>query len=117
MPNTPRRPPAQQPRPRMSLRSAMRLLGLDEHRIARVLKRQVNRFQRLVPKKKLSIAHEKLLLEILKECAKIIDPTTRGGAASEVPATVVLNHQIPRPDRSQAASNGHSADTSPEIER
>ena len=101
----------------MSLRSAMRLQGLDEHKIASVLKRQVNRFQRLVPKKKLSAAHEKLLLEILKECVKILDPAARGSTASEVPATVVLNHQIPRPDRSQAASKGHSSDTFPGIER
>lgn len=56
------------PRPRMSLRQAMRAQGLDEHKVARVFNRQVNRLQRRPkPKKGLPAAQEKLLLEVLKE--------------------------------------------------
>ncbi len=87
------------PRPRMSLRQAMRAQGLDEHKIARVFNRQVNRLQRRAkPKKGLPAAQEKLLLEVLKECAKIMEPSSRASAAQE-PSAFQLVHEIPRPPR------------------
>lgn len=84
------------PRPRMSLRQAMRTQGLDEHKVARVFNRQVNRLQRRAkPKKGLPAAQEKLLLEVLKECAKIMEPA-RANATQE-PSAFQFVHEIPRP--------------------
>lgn len=106
MPTIPRRRPAQQPRPRMSLRNAMRFHGLDEHKISKALRRQVNRLQRLVPKKTLNAAKEKLLLEVLKECVKIMQPAARANAPQD-PNAFQLVHDIPRPPRQ--ASSVHDA--------
>jgi len=86
----------------------MRLQNLDEHKIAQVLKRQVNRLQRLVPKKKLSTAQEKLLLEVLKECAKIMEPASRANATQE-PSAFQLVHEIPRPPRQASPLRDSSA--------
>src|SRR6185437_16029888 len=88
------------PRPRMSLRQAMRAQGLDEHKVARVFNRQVNRLQRRAkPKKGLPMAQEKLLLEVLKECAKILEPASRANAAQDSSVPFQLVHEIPRPTR------------------
>ena len=87
------------PRPRMSLRQAMRAQGLDEYKVARVFNRQVNRLQRRAkPKKGLPAAQEKLLLEVLKECAKILEPA-RANAAQDSSVPFQLVHEIPRPPR------------------
>lgn len=86
----------------MSLRNAMRCHGLDEHKITTVLRRQVNRLQRLMPKKTLNAAKEKLLLEVLKECAKIMEPAARANAPQD-PSAFQLVHDIPRPVRDAAA--------------
>lgn len=93
-------PPA--PRPRTSLRNAMRQQGIDEHKIALVFNEQVDSLRESdEPQQK------KLLLDYVKECVKIIDPAARAGASAEAPTTFVLNHQVPRPDRDQSAPNGH----------
>lgn len=98
---------AHPPHPRMSLRSAMRLQGLDEQKITGVLRRQVNRLQRLISKDKLNAAQEKLLLEILKECAKILEPAARASAPQDSSA-VQLVHEIPRPPREPSAPESSS---------
>ena len=83
----------------MNLRNAMRAQGLDEHKIARVFNRQVNRLQRpSKTKNKLPLPQEKLLLEAIKECVKIMEPAARGNAAQEAGA-IHLVHNIPRPPR------------------
>lgn len=94
-------------RPHTSLRGAMRLQGFDEHRIARVLKRQVNRIQRLVSKKRLNAAHEKLFLDVMKECVKIMEPAARANAPQESSA-VQLVHDISRPARDPAMRDDFS---------
>lgn len=86
------------PRQRMSLRSAMRFHGLDEHKIATGLRRQLNRLQRLISKTKLNAAHEKLFLEVTKECVKIMEPAARANSPQDS-GTVQLVHDIPRPVR------------------
>lgn len=107
-------PPA--PRARTSLRNAMRQQGIDEHKIALVFNEQVDSLRKGdEPQQK------KLLLDYVKECVKIIDPAARAGAAAENPTTILLNHQVPRPNRDQTASNGcsdyHSDDALFEIEQ
>lgn len=93
------------PRPRMSLRQAMRAQGLDEHKIAKAFNRQVNRLQRRAKKKKeLPPAQEKLLLEVLKECAKIMEPGRANGG--QEPSALQFVHEIPRPVRDSVAQNG-----------
>lgn len=82
----------------MSLRNAMRFHGLDEHKIATVLRRQLNRLQRLISKRKLNASHEKLLLEVTKECGKIMEPAARSHLPQDSGA-VQLVHDIPRPVR------------------
>lgn len=104
------------PRPRMSLRQAMRAQGLDEHKIGRALNRQVNRLQRRgKPKKQLPAAQEKLLLEVLKECAKLLEPGPRANATQEAGAFQLV-HEIPRPVRDAAVRdesfNGRDRETS-----
>ena len=91
------------PRPRTSLRNAMRQQGIDEHKIAFVFNEQVDSLR-----KGDEPQHKKLLLDYVKECVKIMDPAARAGATADAPATILLNHQVPRPDRDQGASNGHS---------
>ena len=93
------------PRPQMSLRQAMRAQGLDEHKIAKAFNRQVNRLQRRAKKKKeLPPAQEKLLLEVLKECAKIMEPGRANGG--QEPSALQFVHEIPRPVRDSVAQNG-----------
>ncbi len=74
----------------------MRLQGLDEHKVARVLKRQVDRLQHLISKEKLNAAHEKLLLEVTKEWVKIMEPASRSNSPQDC-GPVQLVHDIPRP--------------------
>lgn len=103
-----RLPPA--PRPRTSLRNAMRQQGIDEHKIAFCINEQVDRLRGVATEsenEKKPAAEEKMILDVLKECVKIIDPAARAGAAAEAPA-FVLSHQVPRPNRDETASNGHS---------
>lgn len=104
MTKQPKQTPAQ-PRPRMSLRNAMRFHGLDEHKITSVLRRQVNRLQRLISKEKLDAAQEKLFLEVLKECIKIMEPAARANVMQE-PGGVQLVHDVPRPPRDPVTRDG-----------
>lgn len=76
----------------------MRFHGLDEHKIATVLRRQINRLQRLLSKKKLNAAQEKLLLEVTKECVKIMEPAARSNSPQDS-GPIQLVHDIPRPTR------------------
>lgn len=81
------------PRPRMSLRSAMRQNGIDEHKIAHVLNEQVDTLRESdEPQQK------KLLLDYLKECVKIMEPAARSNPAQDS-GSVQLVHDIPRPIR------------------
>ncbi len=98
MQTNPNTRPARPVRQRMSLRNAMRFHGLDEHKIATVLRRQLNRLQRLISKRKLNVSHEKLLLEVMKECGKIMEPAARSSSPQDSGA-VQLVHDIPRPVR------------------
>lgn len=91
------------PRPRTSLRNAMRQQGIDEHKIALVFNEQVDSLRGSA-----EAQQKKLLLDYVKECVKIIDPAARAGTSVEAPAAFVLNHQVPRPDRGQGTSNSHS---------
>lgn len=103
-------PPA--PRPRTSLRNAMRQQGIDEHKIALVFNEQVDSLrQSEEPQQK------KLLLDFIKECVKVIDPAARAGAAADAPATILLNHQVPRPDYERSPSNGNPSEAFTEVEQ
>jgi hypothetical protein len=43
---------------------------------------------------------QKMLVDVLKECSRILEPPkSLGGGASEVPAVVNLYHNVPRPVR------------------
>jgi len=98
----------------------MRQQGIDEHKIAFCINEQVDRLRGVATEsenEKKPATEEKLILDVLKECAKIIDPAARSSANAEAPATVVLNHHVPRPDYEQPSSNGHSAGDFDDIEQ
>jgi hypothetical protein len=43
---------------------------------------------------------QKMLVDVLKECSRILEPPkSPGGGASDVPAVVNLYHNVPRPVR------------------
>ena len=100
------------PRPRVSLRTAMRQQGIDEHKIAYVLNEQVDRLRLTNSKEnrkhKKSAAEEKMILDSVKECVKIIDPAARAGAALDQ-VVLPLTHQVARPESDPISSNGRSA--------
>lgn len=102
-------PPA--PRPRTSLRNAMRQQGIDEHKIAFLFNEQVDRLRNAAAGEdsKKPAPEEKLILDVLKECVKIIDPEARASTA-DGPSIIQLNHQVPRPDRQQSGANGHAGE-------
>lgn len=72
---------------------AMRELGLDESKLAGKFDRLVNRVDK--PKK------EKLLLEVLRECGKLLEvyPAASHSAGGSDPVPVQLVHSVSRPDR------------------
>jgi hypothetical protein len=87
-PDRPPLPPP--PRPRKKLAEAMRNTGIDEWKFAAVLNSQVDRLEKA--------GEEKLLLEVLKEVGKTLDPAKRA-ASSLDPVPVNLLHNVPRPER------------------
>jgi hypothetical protein len=82
-------------RPRFVLADAMREVGLDELKVARTMNRLINGLAES-PKK------EKLLLDAVKESIRVLDPakTTLRTGAPDGPVAVILEHDLPLPDRS-----------------
>jgi hypothetical protein len=84
---------------RIKLADAFRLAGLGEREVAETYAYVVDRLRN-------DPEHDsvpKLLVEVLKECLRVLEPpraAERGSA--DAPVTVQLFHNVPRPERSTA---------------
>jgi len=89
------------PRPRIRLRNALRVVGLDEWQIAWNLKMKVDQLS-----ESKFASDKKLLLEYMKEATRHLDPAATAAAASAASpdaSTVEIVHHIARPDRTDAS--------------
>lgn len=77
----------------------MRAAGLDEDALAGYYFRQLRRIES--GEKSTPRVPEKMLLDVLKECTKIMFAPARREAALEQPTTVELVHFVPRPEREE----------------
>jgi hypothetical protein len=95
-------------RVRVKLGDAMRSRGLDETKLADKFDHLVDR---LSGKKSRS---DKLLLEVLKECCKLLEayPAQRGAASESAQVQFIAN--VPRPEREVAAGNAPEIAAAPE---
>ena len=84
-------------RKRVRLAEAMRLEGLDERAVAETY---VVVVEKLRNGTKDENGTQKALVDVLKECSRILEPPRGPGAGSgDVPAIVNLYHNVPRPMR------------------
>jgi hypothetical protein len=80
-------------RKRVRLREAMREVGLDEYVIAEGM-------AGLIEKLNGGAGEPKLLLEVLKESTRILEPPKAAGSGDgDAPVNVFLRHNVPRPAR------------------
>lgn len=84
----------------MKLPDAFRAIGLDEPAIAQLFAEQLQQILEPAGAPRIS---RKLLLDWLKEWARILFPLARRGDAPEQPQTIELVHFVPRPDRTSNA--------------
>jgi hypothetical protein len=95
-------------RVRVKLGDAMRSCGLDETKLA-------DKFDSLVDRlSKKTSRSDKLLLEVLKECCKLLEayPAQRGASAEPVPVQFIAN--VPRPERQAAMGDAQEIAPAPE---
>jgi len=87
------------PPPRIRIGDAMRRSGLDEYKVARTFAGVVDK---LSDGNKDTGGVQKLLVDVLKECSRHLDPPQSERAAPAVPAHITMLHLVPRPVRTQA---------------
>lgn len=87
------RPIKRRRRKRVRLGEAFRKAGLDEQTVAETYVRVV---ERLRGKSAENMVH-KLLVDVLKECSRVLDPPRAANANNDQPTIVELHHDIPRP--------------------
>jgi len=98
------RPIAPGPRKRVRLAEALRLEGLDERAVA---ENYVVAVEKLRHGTENVSSAQKALLDVLKECSRILEPPRAPGAASgDTPAVVNLYHNVPRPLRDSRREPG-----------
>jgi hypothetical protein len=77
----------------------MRRSGLDEYKVARTFAGVVDK---LSDGTKDTGGVQKLLVDVLKECSRHLDPPQTERAAPAAPVHITMVHNVPRPFRSQA---------------
>lgn len=87
------RPIKRRRRKRLRLGEAFRKAGLDEQTVAETYVRVVDRLRRKIAQDTV----QKLLVDVLKECSRVLDPPRGTNAGAEQPTVVELHHDIPRP--------------------
>jgi hypothetical protein len=86
------------PRERVRIGQAMRERGLDEHLIAEMFAAVVGKLHENSSSDSGSV--QKLLVDVLKECSRHLDPPREAGReSSEGPAAIILIHEVDRPVR------------------
>jgi hypothetical protein len=94
-------------RKRMRLGEAFRREGLDERAVAQTWVVVVEKLRR--GKGSAGESVEKLLVDVLKECDRILDPPRTAGVGSvDVPTVVNLYHNVPRPVRDPRPEGGEA---------
>lgn len=85
----------------MRIGDALRRNGLDEMAVAEGLVSVVGAL-----KKQISDGDgvDKLLVDVLKECSRILEPTRSADAAPDLPVIVKLIHAVSRPKREKGSS-------------
>ena len=83
--------------PRVRIGEAMRRTGLDEYKVARTFAVVVDKLSGKNPKDSGGV--QKLLVDVLKECSRHLDPPHSERDAPSVPSRIMLIHHVPRPDR------------------
>ena len=83
-------------RKRVRLAEALRLEGLDERKLAENYVVVIEKLRENGDAKSV----DKLLVDVLKECSRILEPPRAPGAGvGDMPAVVNLYHNVPRPVR------------------
>jgi len=84
---------------RVHIGDAMRRSGLDEFKVAEIF---ASVLDKLNGKTRGDGAVQKLLVDVLKECSRHLDPPrSEREAGPSVPVQFILFHEVARPDRSQ----------------
>ena len=84
--------------PRIRIGDAMRRTGLDEYKVARTFAGVVDKLSDgKNPKDTGGV--QKLLVDVLKECSRHLDPPQTERAASAAPVHITMVHNVPRPVR------------------
>ena len=87
--------------PRVHIGEAMRRSGLDEYKVAQTYATVVDKLSGKHADKEAG-GVQKLLVDVLKECSRHLDPPrTERDAAPDAPVQFILIHEVARPDRSQ----------------
>ncbi len=95
---------------RVRLAEALRSSGLDELTVAQ---NYVVVVEKLRDGSGDANSAQKMLVDVLKECSRILEPPKApGGGASEVPAVVNLYHNVPRPVRDVQRDTPHVSEQS-----
>jgi hypothetical protein len=95
------RPVSAAPPPRIRIGDAMRRTGLDEYKVARTLNGVVDKLSDGKAPKDTGGVQE-LLVDVLKECSRHLDPPQSERAAPAAPAHITMVHFVPRPVRTQS---------------
>jgi hypothetical protein len=86
----------------------MRRSGLDEYKVARTFAGVVDKLSDGKNAKDTG-GVQKLLVDVLKECSRHLDPPQSERAAPPAPANITLVHYVPRPDRTPKPQQGLNA--------
>jgi hypothetical protein len=86
------------PPPRIRIGDAMRRTGLDEYKVARTF---AGVLDKLSDGNKDTGGVQKLLVDVLKECSRHLDPPQSERAAPAAPVHITMVHNVPRPFRTQ----------------
>lgn len=90
------RPIKRRRRKRLRLGEAFRKAGLDEQTVAETYVGVVEKLR----VKSAADTVQKLLVDVLKECSRVLEPPRSGGPSGmETPTIVELHHNVPRPAR------------------
>ena len=90
------RPIKRRRRKRVRLGEAFRKAGLDEQTVAETYVGVVEKLR----VKSAADTVQKLLVDVLKECSRVLEPPRSGGPSGMEPPTIVeLHHNVPRPAR------------------
>jgi hypothetical protein len=88
----------------------MRRSGLDEYKVARTFAGVVDK---LSDGTKDTGGVQKLLVDVLKECSRHLDPPQSERAAPVAPVHITMVHNVPRPVRTQTPPQQQQLNAAP----